>query len=195
MDHAQIVPLRAFYTWLMAPRRLDPHKLDVAALAADAGQLQGEIDASRLQRWRETQSPPVDLPLSPVRWSARGEQRQRNGEPLQICLHLRVSAEAWATCQRCLLPFRTPIEVDRVFRFVATEGEAEALDADSEDDVLTLNPSFDLVGLMEDELLLAWPLVPRHERCSQPEHEAGAEPAPADKPFAALAAWRLRAKP
>jgi uncharacterized protein len=179
----------------MALRRLDPHKLDVAALAADAGQLQGEIDASTLPRWRETQSAPVDLALPPVRWSARGEQRRRSGEPPQIWLHLRVSAEAWATCQRCLLPFRTPIEVDRAFRFVASEGEAEALDADSEDDVLALSPSFDLIGLMEDELLLAWPLVPRHERCSQPEHDAGGEPVSADKPFAALAAWRSRAKP
>ena len=179
----------------MAPRRLDPHKLDVAALAADAGQLRGELDASTLQRWREAQSPPVDLPLPPVRWSARGEQRQRSGEPPQTWLHLRLSADAWATCQRCLQPFPTPIEVDRAFRFVATEGEAEALDADSEDDVLALSPSFDLVDLMEDELLLAWPLVPRHERCTQPDHEAGGAPAPGDKPFAALAAWRSRAKP
>jgi uncharacterized protein len=177
----------------MALRRLDPHKLDVSAMAADAGQLQGEIDASTLQRWRETQSPPVDVPLPPVRWSARGEQRQRSGEALQNWLHLRVSADAWATCQRCLQPFRTPIEVDRSFRFVATEGEAEVLDADSEDDVLALSAWFDLFGLVDVELLLAWPLVPRHERCSQPDHGAGGEPA-ADKPFAALAAWRSRAK-
>ena len=176
----------------MALRRLDPHKLDVVALAAAVGQRQGEIDASTLQRWRETQSPPADMALPPVRWTARGEQRSRSGGLPQNVLHLRVSADAWATCQRCLQPFRTPIEVDRAFCFVATEGEAEALDAESEDDVLALSPSFDLIALIEDELLLAWPLVPRHTQCSPPEHEAGGESAPSDNPFAALAALKPR---
>jgi uncharacterized protein len=180
----------------MAMRRPDPHKLDVAALAAEAGHLAGEIDASTLPRWREMQSPPADLALPPVRWSARGEQRISAGAPPQIWLRLNVSADAWATCQRCLQPFRTPIEVDRAFRFVASEGEAEELDADSEDDVLALGPSFDLLGLIEDELVLAWPLVPRHEQCSQPAHAAGGDPVDADKPFAALAAFKARgAKP
>ena len=157
----------------MATRRLDPHKLDVAALAAAAGRLEGEIDAATLERWRELQSPPVDMPLPPVRWAVHGEQRQRSREAAQTWLQLRVAAQAWPTCQRCLQPFSTPVEVDRAFRFVDTEGEAEALDADSEDDVLALTPSFDLIGLIEDELVLAWPLVPRHEQCSQPDHRAG----------------------
>lgn len=177
-------------------RRLDPHKLDIAALAADAGQLAGEAEAATMPRWCAMQSPPADLALPAVRWSARGEQRLQVGAPPQVWLHLRVWADAWATCQRCLQPFRTPIEVDRAFRFAASEGEAEELDADCEDDVLALGPSFDLLGLVEDELVLAWPLVPRHERCSQPPHTAGDELPDDDKPFAALAAWKPRsAKP
>jgi uncharacterized protein len=171
----------------MAVRRSDPHKLDVAALAADAGRLEGEIDAHELERWRDMQSAPVDMPLPPVRWSARGEQRGRAGEAAQTWLHLQISAQAWLTCQRCLQPFAAPLEIDRTFRFVPTEGEAEALDADSEDDVLALGPSFDLPGLIEDELLLAWPLVPRHQRCNQPAQRASGEPEAAASPFAALA--------
>ena len=177
----------------MAARRVDPHKLDVAALAAEGGRLEGEIDASTLERWREMQSAPADGPLPPVRWSVRGEQRQRSGAPPQLWLHLQVAADAWPVCQRCLQPFCTPIEVARAFRFGATEGEAEALDADSEDDVLAASASFDLVGLIEEELLLAWPLVPRHAQCSQPEHGAGDDPAAEDNPFAALAAWKSSA--
>jgi uncharacterized protein len=138
------------------------------------------------------QSPPSDVPLPAVRWAARGELRQCSGEAPQNWLHLQVHAEAWPTCQRCLLPFSTPIEVRRAFRFVATEGEAEALDADSEDDVLALGPSFDLIGLIEDELVLAWPVVPRHERCSQPVQPAGGEPVAEESPFAALAALKSR---
>ena len=125
-----------------------------------------------------------------MRWDARGDKRQRNGEAPQHGLHLRVTAMGWPVCQRCLQPFSTPVEVDRVFRFVPTEREAEALDADSEDDVLALGPSFDLIELIEDELLLAWPLVPRHERCAQPGHQAAIEPAA--RPFAALASLKGR---
>src|SRR6185503_7644833 len=156
-DRARIVPLRASYTGSMAPRRIDPRKLDVAALAADAARLEGEFDAQTLQRWREMQSPPADVPLPPVHWTARGEQRKRTGEALQHWLRLQVTAEAWPICQRCLQPFSVPLHVDRVFRVVATEADAEALDADSDDDVLAPAASFDLIGLIEDELVLAWP--------------------------------------
>jgi len=180
----------------MAPRRIDPRKLDVAALAADAARLDGEIDAQTLQRWREMQAPPADVPLPPVHWTARGEQRKRTGEALQHWLRLQVTAEAWPICQRCLQPFSVPLHVDRVFRVVATEADAEALDADSDDDVLAPAASFDLIGLIEDELVLAWPLVPRHEQCSQPAHDAGGETATEGSPFAALASWKGRtAKP
>ena len=175
----------------MATRRSDPHKLDVAALADEAGRLDGEIDAIALERWREMQSPPADVPLPPVRWSARGEKRQVSGGAPQHWLHLRAAAQGWPVCQRCLQPFSTLVEIDRSFRFVPTESEAEALDTDSEDDVLALGPSFDLIELIEDELLLAWPLVPRHERCAQPAHQADAEPA--ESPFAVLANLKGRA--
>jgi uncharacterized protein len=176
----------------MAARRPDPRKLDVAALAADAAQLAGDTDAGSIERWRDMQTPPADVALPPVHWVARGEQRQRSGELPQTWLHLQVSAEAWLTCQRCLQPFRAPLGVQRTFRLVATEAEAEALDADSEDDVLAPSPAFDLIGLIEDELVLAWPLVPRHERCSQPVHRAGDAAADVDSPFAALAALKAR---
>jgi uncharacterized protein len=177
----------------MATRRLDPHQLDIAALAAAAGRIDGEIDAQTLERWREMQAAPADMPLPAVLWLARCEQFVRAGEATQTWLHLHVATQAWPMCQRCLQPFATPIEIERAFRFVATEGEAEALDADSEDDVLALKASFDLVELIEDELLLAWPLVPLHEQCSPPDHGAGSEPAVGPRPFAALAAWKSRA--
>ena len=44
-----------------------PRKLDVVALAEEAGHLEGELDAGQLHRWREMQSPPADVALPPVR--------------------------------------------------------------------------------------------------------------------------------
>ncbi len=57
--------------------------------------------------------------------------------------------------------------VDRSFRFAPDEEMAAAQDEESEEDVLALSRSFDLVELVEDELLMEMPLAPRHEACPE----------------------------
>lgn len=170
----------------MGARRLDPARLDVAALASEGATLSGQWAASELDRWYAMQTPAPGVTPDPVHWSARGERRTVIGQLPQIWLHLHVKATAWPTCQRCLQPFSQALVVDRALRFVDGEAQAEALDAESEDDVLALVPAPDLRTLVEDELLLAWPIVPRHVQCSTPEHRAGDDDAGAANPFAAL---------
>ena len=87
--------------------------------------------------------------------------------------------------------------MQRRFLFVGSEAEAEQLDAESDDDHLVLMPRLDLLLLVEDELILELPLVPRHEGvCPEPlpfpdVADAAEEPADArPNPFAALAALR-----
>jgi uncharacterized protein len=86
--------------------------------------------------------------------------------------------------------------VARTLRFVPTEEEAARLDeAEEEEDVLALPRALNLHELIEDELILALPLVPRHEQCPEPlpwEPEMPTAPAevPGEEvahPFAALA--------
>jgi uncharacterized protein len=87
------------------------------------------------------------------------------------------------------------LRVQRRFRFMRSEEEALRLDEDSEDDVLVLPARLDLLELLEDELILALPIVPRHEVCPTPlpmPVQAEAAEAPAPNPFAALAALRGR---
>jgi len=170
----------------MGARRLDPTRLDVAALAAGGASLSGQWAVSELDRWHAMQTPGPGAVPEPVQWRVRGEQRSAVGRPPQTWLHLHVQAVAWPTCQRCLRPFSQDLVVDRALRFVDGEARAEALDADSEEDVLALEPVLDLRTLVEDELLLAWPIVPRHASCEAPEHQAGDDGAPAANPFAAL---------
>ena len=109
-------------------------------------------------------------------------------------MHLFARAAITRECQRCLQPVALDLTVDRWFRFVADEATAAALDADSEDDVLVLSRHFDLAELIEDELLLALPLVPKHEPCPQAPtaivDDADVDVAP--HPFAALAALKQR---
>ena len=45
---------------------------------------------------------------------------------------------------------------------------AEAEDDQAEEDLLVATPSFDALTLIEDELILALPLVPRHDDCLPP---------------------------
>lgn len=112
-------------------------------------------------------------------------------------MHLQASAAVPLSCQRCLGPVITPLEVDRWFRFVADEATAETEDDDSEEDVLALEPRPDLLDLLEDELLMAVPLVPMHGACPAPLPAAADDPGALPEeistpphPFAALA--RLR---
>ena len=102
---------------------------------------------------------------APVRWQCRGEMRLDARGKSVPWLHLRVEAALVQTCQRCLGPVSESLEVDRWFRFVADEATAELEDEDSEEDVLALEPRPDILGLVEDELLMALPLVPLHDTC------------------------------
>jgi uncharacterized protein len=176
----------------MAVRKADPSKLDVAALAAEGASLSGEWPALELGRWHAMQTAPASTAIAPVHWRVRGEQRRGVGQPTQTRLQLSASTSAWATCQRCLQPFELPVEIERSLRFVAGEAQAEALDADSEEDVLALQPALDLRTLVEDELLLAWPIVPRHAVCTLPQANSDDAAAGAENPFAALAALKPR---
>ena len=64
-------------------------------------------------------------------------------------------------------PVPTSVEVNQWYRFVATEDIAMAEDDESEEDLLVMAPQFDLLELVEDELLMGLPLVPMHGECPQ----------------------------
>jgi uncharacterized protein len=170
----------------------EPGRLDVAAFAADKGELQGTRPVHRFARLADFI--PSDVPDEPVQWSARGELRRPNALEPETWLHLGAQATVWMTCQRCLQPVDVSLDVRRAIRFVRGEQEAARLDAETEDDVLELERSVDLTALVEDELLLALPLVPRHEQCPVPLPEPAPEevPGPVPNPFAALQALKRR---
>lgn len=178
----------------MSKRTHDPRRLDVAAACADAASLAGAWPLGAFERLREPgAAPPVDGG-EPVTWSARFEQRAVHGAAPQRRLHLQATACVPRECQRCLQPVQLVLAVDRSLRFVDDEATAAALDPDSEEDVLVAERPFDLQALVEDELLLAMPLVPLHDACPMPlPGGAAADAAPepdAAHPFAALAALR-----
>ena len=104
-------------------------------------------------------------PDSVVNWEARAEFRPRAGAEDDVWLHLQAKTSVPLTCQRCMGIVATPLEVDQWYRFVATEDIAMAQDDESEEDLLVMAPQFDLLAVLEDELLMALPLVPMHNEC------------------------------
>lgn len=179
----------------MKTRTFVPEKLDVAALAQDAASLSGEWPAASLERLADAAAPEAPASGWPaLQWSLAGEVRQPKGGKAQTWLHLTASGEVALTCQRCLKPVHEAIDIDRWIRFVETEAEAAELDVDSDDDVLALPRHLDARELIEDELLLALPLVPRHEVCPEPlplaDDADDAEVEERPNPFAKLAALK-----
>ncbi|WP_103044359.1 YceD family protein [Comamonas faecalis] len=167
-------------------------KLDVKAFAVAGGHLAGRDTLLRYKRLADlAQGLHPDLHVD---WQADGQVRAVHGMQGQVWLSLQVHADLPMTCQRCLQAMDVPLQVERQFRFVADEATAEALDSDSEEDLLVLSREFNLRGLIEDELLMALPVVPRHDTCPAPVQMASSdddfEQANVEKtnPFAALAA-------
>jgi uncharacterized protein len=184
--------------------KINPTRVDVAALARSGGELArtytaGAEDATALRAafarlWAEASDARGILSL---RWTARGAWRQGGAEAdFQPWLHLEASAVLPLVCQRCLDVAEVPVVVDRQFRFVADEATAAEQDDASEEDVLAIEPGFDVQALVEDELLMAVPMVPMHDTCPRPvKTRVGDAEAPAqDKPnpFAVLESLQRR---
>lgn len=174
-------------------RRIDLQAAPVAALCRDGETLLGAWPLAELPRLAES------LFVAPAAtehasWQARFGQDQPVGRPPESWLELEAHTHVTLQCQRCLQALQQPLAMQRRFRFVASEAEAERLDADSDDDHLVMQPRLDLRALVEDELILELPLVPRHEgTCPEPLPLAtapAAEPEARPNPFAALAALR-----
>lgn len=179
------------------PKEYSPDRLDVKAFIQASARLAGH--ESLLTYERLAQEAKGLHPALRVDWQARGELRPAVAEvgAPQLWLHLMVHATFPMQCQRCLTPVDVPLDVDRWFRFVPDEATAEALDDDVEEDLLALSREFSLHELIEDELLMALPVVPLHEVCpetvpmtsSDDDFEAASAEKP--NPFAALAALRI----
>ena len=173
----------------------DSRIVEMLGFARAAGERAGQLPLTELPRLADSLLKAG--PGAQVDWSAAGRQVPVTGGAPEVWLHLQARAAVELQCQRCLQSMDQDLQVDRQFRFVRTEAEAVKLDEDSEDDVLVLAPRLDLGELIEDELILALPIVPMHAVCPEPlQPPSVAEPMIEDRPnpFAALAALRKKSQ-
>lgn len=146
-------------------------RLDVAALATADGYLTGDDLLQKYERLSR-ESCRVEANLlgdEKIVWRAVGELVDSASENVkikpQVWLHVTAQAHLPQTCQRCLGEVSTLLDVERSYRFVADEATAEAQDDACEEDLLAISREFNLLALIEDELLMALPQVPLHDIC------------------------------
>jgi uncharacterized protein len=181
----------------MVTKVFNPSRLDMAAFAADGAVLHGDWPAEDMSRLLDG-ALPVAQWAAPraVSWVLKGRLQSKAGVAPEVWLDLAASCRVALTCQRCLQTVHEPLRIQRAFLFVSDEASAQSLDDELEADVLVMSRDFDAKSLVEDELILGLPLVPRHDDCAFPAGFAS-EPElvqPPENPFAALANLKLRAK-
>ena len=176
-------------------KTFDPRHRDIRAFAQAAAQLKGEGPVRDWPRLADEQLADAGADAGRVQWQVLGRMVAVTGGAAQVGLSLQARAELTMQCQRCLTPVMTPLLAERDFLFVADEATAEAMDEESDADVLVISRDFDVLSLVEDELILALPLVPRHDVCprhlpAQAADEAFDAASERPNPFAALAALK-----
>lgn len=127
---------------------------------------------------------PKQTETTEVKWSLQGHQKA-HGPAL---VTLRVSANPQLQCQRCLGLFHYAVDNDVELEVVTS---AKALDADVSEsgeidneayDKILANKPVDVLELVEDELILSLPYIPKHEECEHlvdlPEDNLEKKPSP-----------------
>jgi Predicted metal-binding, possibly nucleic acid-binding protein len=132
----------------------------------------------------------AEQPDRKVEWSVTGDTDNVGRRYLVLQAHTVVTLE----CQRCLKMFDLELNVENRIELVEKESEIEAEEAWEDDpeapDQLLGSTHFDVLSLIEDELILALPYVPKHEVC--PSLPEGLEADPGSEsgrpsPFSVLA--------
>lgn len=106
----------------------------------------------------------------------------------QVRVQVRVAARVWLTCQRTLERYQAEIAGSSTVGIAASEQDAEAMPEDYEP-LLCEDGRLRLMDLVEEELILAVPLVP-HKPDSEPIRPEHGESGERSRPFAALAALK-----
>lgn len=176
-------------------KTFNPRHLDVKAFAQAGAVLEGQTPLAEWPRLLGEHFADEAAERGQVQWHLQGRLVPVAGGGAQAGLVLQARVDLAQQCQRCLTTAFQKVLAEREFLFVADEETAQAMDEDSEADVLVISRDFDALSLIEDELILALPLVPRHDICPQDVPAAVADEgfeqaSKRPNPFAALSALK-----
>jgi uncharacterized protein len=134
---------------------LQPAAIDGLAFARNAAVLQGRLGIDSLPRLAQS-----GCTGSVLDFVLTGEINQR-GKP---GVRLAVGGGVRLQCQRCLGSLEWPLQFEAQLEFASSEAEITA--ADDGIERVVAGRKMSVAALVEDEVLLALPMVPKHEQCS-----------------------------
>jgi uncharacterized protein len=158
---------------------------DVFRFAGEDGVLEGETPVAGFVRLADQ----LTCDEGWLRWRLLGEAGDE-GEPRLV---LDVGGRLTLRCQCCLGSLDHELAIRAVLRPVRA-GQAlpeDELD-DDEADAIEIDGEVDVLSLVEDEIILALPMAPRHEDCgaARSSKKASATAYDGNSPFAVLADLR-----
>lgn len=150
--------------------------IDGFDFAGAGGSLRGAWAAGEFPRLREL--------LHDATGSVEYELRGARDELGRHSLALQVAAALRLTCKRCLEAVGVEVREDVTLWLARSQSELDAqpLTAEGPDGIVATK-EMPVRDLVEDQLLLALPYAPRHEKCSA---QGSAAPAMRQTPFAGL---------
>lgn len=157
---------------------------DPFRFATEARTLSGEVEVAKLSRLKDSLASlegvlswRLDGWVDPV-LSGQGEFR------LKLVIRGRLNLR----CERCLSGLEWPLAVETVLQPVRAGQPIPDEELENDDvDAIEVEDGLDVMALLEEEILLALPLAPRHEKYESPRGRNGAGE---ESPFAALASLR-----
>ena len=101
------------------------------------------------------------------------------GEDRKPFLAVKVTGEIALVCQRCLGKVLYPLNIES--RVELTKDWNEVVNPEDDVERVLAEPEMDIAALVEDEVILALPMVPRHDHCGEAKiNVTAARPSPFD---------------
>ncbi|MFH1602351.1 MAG: YceD family protein [Pseudomonadota bacterium] len=133
-----------------------PATINGLAFARNALEVHGRLDLESMPRLAQS-----GCSGSAFRFVLNGEINQRGKPGLRLTLDGSVRME----CQRCLESLELPLRLEVQLELASSEAEIMAADDEDDIDRILAGREMNVAALVEDEVLLALPMVPKHERC------------------------------
>jgi uncharacterized protein len=172
--------LHTYYTRPMTPPGSEP--LDVDRLADEHADVEFSVPIAELPRLRSR--------LAGADGTVQGDVHFAREAGLAVA-DLRVRGTATLQCQRCMQSMQAPVETRTRVALIPTEADASRVPEELEP-MLAPGGRIGVRDLVEEELMLFFPIVPMHENADEcvgsSAAPGGAEPrpGPTHKPFEQL---------
>ncbi len=162
-----------------------PQRFDAFRLVARQGRIEGSVDPFDLDRVHDVLGDEDgEIPASEIRYRLAGEVDPQG----RSVLHVGLEGEVPLQCQRCLRLFYWPVRQDTSVLLAHDEQELAYLDENDEREVVLAAAPLEAKDIVEDELVLSLPYVPRCERPDCVANEAAGERSEGAAPGSAFGA-------